>query len=63
MYMAASLCGGSIRGLLNRSVLPWLVSSSDAAAPFTPVLVACAALFVLWLFCYALYRKQVFFKL
>jgi heparan-alpha-glucosaminide N-acetyltransferase len=28
-----------------------------------PVLVNCGALFVLWLFCYALYRQRFFFKL
>ena len=63
MYMAASLCGGNLRNLINRSVLPFFLTESERAAPHVPVLVACLALFMLWLFCHALYRQKVFFKL
>lgn len=36
---------------------------SPELAKALPVLVTCGSLFVLWLFCYALYRQKFFFKL
>lgn len=63
MYVAASLCGNNLRQLMQHSVLPLLMTPSELGTPQTQVLVACLALFVLWLFCYGLYRKGVFFKL
>jgi heparan-alpha-glucosaminide N-acetyltransferase len=62
MYMAASLVGGNLRNLISRGVLPLFMTESELAAPDTAVLTACLALFVLWLFCYALYRQKFFFK-
>ena len=81
IYVASSLAGGSMRNMINRSVVPFFLPDSIAAsyaadqkletialyspelARALPVLVACGVLFLLWLFCYALYRQRFFFKL
>ena len=81
MYVAATLAGGPIRNMINRSVVPFFLPDSIAAsfandpkpetvavynaglAMMLPVLVTLGMLFVLWLFCYALYRQKFFFKL
>ena len=41
MYMAAELCGGNIRNLITRSIVPFFTPSTETMPPHVGVLIAC----------------------